>query len=65
MITDTTQIHSIKVVRSMQYDPEVYLDFCEETGEEPTQGGFLDFIQDWIDDDFSLGNATENVEYVK
>jgi len=61
----TSQIHSIKVVRSMQYDPEVYLDFCKENEEEPTQDGFLDFIQDWIDDDFSLGNASENVEYVK
>lgn len=58
-------IYPIKVIRSVQYSPEFYLDYCKEYGEEPTQDGFLDFIKDLIDDDFSLNNAKESVEYVK
>jgi hypothetical protein len=61
----TSQIPIIKVVRSVYYNPEVYLDSCKETGEEPTQDGFFEFIQDFIYDDFSLGNYIEDVEYVK
>ena len=61
----TTEIYPIKVIRSVQYNPESYLEFCEESEEEPTQEGFLEFIQDWIYEDFKYGNADETVEYLK
>lgn len=45
------KIKSIKVTRTVWYDPQVYLDYCEEEGEEPTQDGFAEFINDWIYED--------------
>lgn len=47
-----TKIKSIKVSRTFLYDPESYLEFCEEVEETPTQEGFLAYLMDWIYDDF-------------
>lgn len=54
-------IKSMIVTRSIEYSPEVYLEYCEETGETPTQEGFIEFIQDWIYDDFRCGNTTQEI----
>lgn len=45
------KIKSIKVTRTVWYGPQEYLDYCEEEGEEPTQDGFVEFINDWIYED--------------
>lgn len=45
------EIKSIKVTRTVWYGPEEYLNYCEEEGEEPTQEGFAEFIDDWIYED--------------
>jgi len=52
-------IKSVLVTRSIEYSPAVYLECCEETGETPTQEGFIEFIQDWIYDDFRCGNTAK------
>jgi len=61
----TTEIYPIKVIRSIQYNPESYLEICKKYGLVPDQDGFLEFIQDFIDDDFKGGNGAETVEYLK
>jgi hypothetical protein len=48
----------------MEYNPAAYLECCEEIGEEPTQEGFLEFIQDWIDEDFRNNNGTEDIREI-
>lgn len=60
----TTEIYPIKVIRSIQLNPESYLEICKKYGQEPTQDGFLEFIKDYIDDCFEC-NAAETVEYLK
>jgi len=59
------KIKPIQVTRSMVYTPESYLELCEEDDEEPTQEGFRDFIDDWIDDDFNNDNGTEEIFYLE
>lgn len=45
---------------SLTYTPEGYIEYCEENDKFPTQEGFLEFIQEWIDDDF--GNHIVDVK---
>lgn len=54
-------LKSLKVIRTMEYSPDAYLECCEEHGEIPTQEGFFEFIQDWIDEDFRNSNGTEEI----
>jgi hypothetical protein len=54
-------IKSVLVTRSIEYSPEVYLDWCKEFDEDPTQEGFIEFIQDWIYDDFRCGNTAQKI----
>jgi hypothetical protein len=48
----------------MVYSPEAYLEFCELDDETPTQEGFLEFINDGIDEDFMNGTGTQDIEYI-
>lgn len=48
-------IKSIKVTRTFVYNPQEYIEYCEENEETPTQQGFLSYIVDWIYDDFDAG----------
>lgn len=48
-----TEIKPVLVSQSVEYDPESYLEYCKENNEEPTQDGFIDYIQDWVADDFN------------
>ncbi len=48
----------------MKYSPEAYLEYCEESEIAPSQEGFMEFIQDWIDEDFRNGNSTQNIEEI-
>lgn len=57
-----TQLKSVLVTQSIQYDPESYLEYCQEYQEEPTQSGFLNYIQDWIEDDFNSNYDTTITE---
>jgi len=52
---------SLKVTRTMEYNPDAYLELCEEDGSTPTQEGFFEFIQDWIDEDFRNNNGVEEI----
>ena len=54
-------IKSVKVTRTITYGPVDYIEWCEEEGIEPTQEGFLEFIEAWIYDDFS---STVELEYL-
>lgn len=47
-----TEIFPIQVTRTMKVSPKEYLEFCAENEDEPTQKGFYEFIEDWIDDGF-------------
>lgn len=51
-----TEIFPVRITRTMEYTPEAYLEFCAENEYEPTQEGFYEFIQDWIDEDFRRTN---------
>lgn len=55
-------LNSLRVARVMEYNPDAYLDYCEENNNTPTQEGFLEFIQDWIDEDFRNDNGTEDIQ---
>jgi len=57
----TKEIKSVIVTRSIEYSPEAYLECCKEDDEEPTQEGFIEFIQDWIYDDFRCGNTAQEI----
>lgn len=54
-------LKSLKVTRTMEYNPSTYLECCEENGDTPTQEGFFEFIQDWIDEDFRNNTGTEEI----
>ena len=50
---EVPKIRCIEVTRTNVYDPEFYLQYCEESGVIPTQEGFIDYIADQFDHDFS------------
>ena len=60
-----TQISSVKVTRTIIYSPETYLEYCAEYDEQPTQEGFLDFISDWIDEDFRNEYGNQIIEPIE
>ena len=37
-----------------QFDPEDYLEYCQEEGETPTQEGFREFLGNEIPKDFEI-----------
>lgn len=57
-----TRIKSYKASASLKYDPDAYIESCKENNMIPTQEGFLDFIQEWVNDDF--GCLMTNIEIV-
>lgn len=59
-----TQVQSVTVTRTITYSPETYLEYCAEHDEQPTQEGFLDFISDWIDEDFRNEFGEQTIEPV-
>ena len=58
------KINSIQVTRTMEYSPEEYLSYCDGCDSVPTQEGFLEFIQDWIDEDFRNDNGVEEIHEI-
>lgn len=48
----------------MEYSPEAYLECCEEHGDTPTQEGFLEYIEEWINEDFQDGNGTQEIQEI-
>jgi len=52
--TKVPEIKEIEVTRTIIYAPDAYLQYCEESGVTPTQDGFIDYIADEFDDDFSI-----------
>lgn len=53
-------IKPVAVSRTIYYTPESYLEYCAEYDEEPTQDGFIQYIQDWIEDDFTSGHGEQD-----
>jgi len=51
-------IHSVRVTQEIEYDSESYLEYCKENEETPTQDGFHEYLQDWINDDFNINYQT-------
>jgi hypothetical protein len=58
------KLNTIRVTRTMEYNPETYLECCEEDGTTPTQEGFLEFVQDWINEDFRNNNGAEDIREI-
>lgn len=54
-----SDIKPVIVSVSYTYNPEEYLNYCEEEGIEPTQEDFEDFIAPWIEDDFGYPDNYE------
>lgn len=54
-------IKSIEVTRTNTYSPDYYIEYCKKSYEIPTQEGFLEFIRDYIDDDFEGGHGVEDI----
>ena len=59
-----TQVQSVKVTRTITYSPDSYYEYCEEYNEEPTQDGFLNYIEDWINEDFENQHGEQTVELI-
>jgi len=59
------KIKSLKVTRTINYSPEAYLEYCKEDSITPTQEDFLEFIQDWIYEDFQNENGLEEIEEIE
>ena len=55
------EIKSVIVTRSIEYSPEAYLEWCKENDEEPTQEAFIEYIRDWIEDDFDCGQGQQEI----
>lgn len=55
-------IKSIRASVSFEYTPESYLEYCEESGESPTQQGFVNFISDDIISDIGTEALIEEIE---
>ena len=49
------KIKPIVATISLNYTPEMYLEDCNEFGDEPTQTGFLHYVMAMADDDFNGG----------
>lgn len=45
-------IRPIKASVTFEYEPDEYIIYCDESGETPTQEGFMDFIKSVIQEDF-------------
>jgi hypothetical protein len=58
-------IKSVIVTRSIVYSPYVYIEFCKEYDEEPTQKGFIEFIENFIYEDFRDGNTTQEIKLME
>lgn len=50
-------IREVEATQTLVYTPETYLEFCQLQGEEPSNDGFLAYIQQDIDDDFDGYNG--------
>ena len=48
-----TQIKSVKATHTVEYSPDLYLKVCEYNNRQPTQEGFIDYLQSLIEEDFS------------
>ena len=59
------KIKSYKVSLSITYDPDIYLGYCKDDNNKPTQDDFLDFIQDWINNDFGFGASFVKIEMIE
>lgn len=57
----SNQIKDITVTRTMCYSPEVYIAWCEEENQLPTQEGFIEFIQSDFDEDFRNGIGSQQI----
>lgn len=57
-----SQIKSIRVTRSFFYGPTEYLRWCEEEGHEPTQKGFIEFIENDEYGDIKPMRESEEIE---
>lgn len=51
-----SEILPVKASTSYIYEPDLYIECCEEDGEEPTQTGFLDFILEDAMEDLNDGS---------
>ena len=55
-------IKSVIVTRSIEYSPYEYIEFCKEYDQEPTQKGFIEFVENFIHHDFMYGNVTQEIK---
>ena len=58
-----TQLKSIIVSRTLVYSPGEYIEYCESRNQEPTQDGFLKFLEETYtyDEDFGGGYGQTNI----
>ncbi len=61
---DVSQFKTLYVTKQVRYDSETYLEYCDDEGEYPTQKGFIEYIQDWIQDDFGISPTGLNYRFV-
>lgn len=50
-------IAEISVTHTYYYQPDEYLDYCEENDIEPTQEGFFNFVLPEINADFPISDT--------
>lgn len=60
MIFNVTEVEA---TQTLIYTPESYLEYCEQQGEEPTETGFLAYLEPEINEDFGGCNGAVTVRY--
>lgn len=59
----TFNISEVEATQTLVYTPDLYLEYCDQNGEEPTEDGFLSFIRADLDDDFGGYEGSLLVRY--
>jgi hypothetical protein len=59
----TFNISEVQATQTLTYTPALYLEYCEEQQQEPTEDGFLSYIKPDIDEDFGGYFGTVLIRY--
>lgn len=59
----TFNVTEVEATQTLIYTPEDYLEYCEQQGEEPTESGFLAYLEPEINEDFGGYHGAVTVRY--
>lgn len=59
----TFNISEVQATQTLTYTPALYLEYCEEQQQEPSEDGFLAYLKPDIDEDFGGYYGTVQIRY--